>query len=118
MIDAVGLLDEERFPSGYCEENDYSQRAREAGFELAVADDAYVHHAKSRSFGPDGRAELARRNYETFLDKHGRGEIEAARLGDGGRSEPRAACAPRWPQRSAAPAGDRTAARRPATASR
>ncbi len=50
-------------------------RAR-AGFELAVADDAYVHHAKSRSFGPDGRADLARRNYEAFLEKHGRSEIE------------------------------------------
>jgi GT2 family glycosyltransferase/glycosyltransferase involved in cell wall biosynthesis len=75
VIDDVGLLDEECFPTGYCEENDYSQRAREAGFELAVADDAYVHHAKSRSFGPEGRAELAKRNYETFLEKHGRAEI-------------------------------------------
>lgn len=76
VIDAIGLLDEERFPTGYCEENDYSQRARDAGFELLVADDVYVHHAKSRSFGPDGRADLAKRNYETFLEKHGRNEIE------------------------------------------
>ncbi len=75
VIDAVGLLDEERFPTGYCEENDYSQRARAAGFELAVVDDVYVHHAKSRSFGGAGRADLARRNYQIFLQKHGRGEI-------------------------------------------
>jgi hypothetical protein len=75
VIDAVGLLDEERFPTGYCEENDYSQRARTAGFELAVVDDVYVHHAKSSSFGADGRAELAKRNYQTFLQKHGREEI-------------------------------------------
>jgi hypothetical protein len=74
-IEAVGLLDEERFPEGYCEENDYSQRVRQAGYELAVADDTYVHHAKSRSFGAEGRAELAKRNYELFLQKHGRGEI-------------------------------------------
>lgn len=76
VIEAVGLLDEERFATGYCEENDYSQRAREASFELAVADDVYVYHAKSRSFGADGRADLARRNYQIFLEKHGRGEIE------------------------------------------
>jgi len=75
VLDAVGLLDEERFPTGYCEENDYSQRARDAGFALAVVDDAYVHHAKSRSFG-DSRAELAERNYQGFLDKHGRPRIE------------------------------------------
>jgi GT2 family glycosyltransferase len=75
VLEAVGRFDEERFPAGYCEENDYSHRARLAGFELAVVDDAYVHHAKSRSYGPDGRAELARGNYELFLDKHGRAEI-------------------------------------------
>jgi GT2 family glycosyltransferase/glycosyltransferase involved in cell wall biosynthesis len=76
-LEALGPFDEERFATGYCEENDYSHRARQAGFELGVVDDVYVYHAKSRSFGPDGRAELARRNYESFLEKHGRGEIEA-----------------------------------------
>jgi GT2 family glycosyltransferase/glycosyltransferase involved in cell wall biosynthesis len=76
-IDALGPFDEERFATGYCEENDYSHRARQAGFELGVVDDAYVYHAKSRSFGADGRAELARRNYESFLEKHGREEISA-----------------------------------------
>jgi GT2 family glycosyltransferase/glycosyltransferase involved in cell wall biosynthesis len=75
VIDVVGSLDEERFAGGYCEENDYSHRARRAGFELGVLDDVYVYHAKSRSFGPEGRAELARRNYESFLEKHGREEI-------------------------------------------
>ena len=77
VIKTIGSFDEERFATGYCEENDYSQRTRQAGFELAVLDDVYIHHAKSRSFGPDGRAELARRNYERFLEKHGREEIEA-----------------------------------------
>ncbi|HEY2201334.1 MAG TPA: glycosyltransferase, partial [Solirubrobacteraceae bacterium] len=76
VIEAVGLFDEEHFATGYCEENDYSQRARAAGFELAVADDAYVYHAKSKSFGAGGRANLAKRNYQTFLEKHGRERIE------------------------------------------
>jgi GT2 family glycosyltransferase len=76
VLDALGPFDEERFATGYCEENDYSQRAREAGFELAVAGDTYVHHGKSRSFGVNARADLAKRNYEAFLEKHGRTEID------------------------------------------
>jgi GT2 family glycosyltransferase/glycosyltransferase involved in cell wall biosynthesis len=76
VLEAVGLLDEESFPDGYCEENDYSQRARDAGFELAVVDDAYVYHAKSRSFGTAGREELAKRNYQIFRSKHGPEQID------------------------------------------
>jgi GT2 family glycosyltransferase len=76
VLDAVGLLDEHSFPGGYCEENDYSQRARNAGFDLAVVDDAYVYHANSRSYG-ERRSELAPRNYQTFLDKHGPEKIRA-----------------------------------------
>lgn len=77
VVEAVGPFDEERFGSGYCEENDFSVRAQDAGFELAIADDAYVFHAKSRSYTPAGRERVARRNYERFLDKHGAGRVEA-----------------------------------------
>ena len=101
-IEAAGLLDEERFAEGYCEENDYSQRVRQAGYELAVADDTYVYHAKSRSFGAEGRAELAKRNYELFLEKHGRsavGELVAQMEADPGVGPVRAAVA----QRSSSP---------------
>jgi GT2 family glycosyltransferase len=76
VIDAIGYLDEERFAEGYCEENDFSHRAYRRGFALGVADDAYVYHAKSRSFGVEGRDELAKRHYQTFLEKHDRDEIE------------------------------------------
>ncbi len=76
VIDAVGYFDEKRFPDGYCEENDFSHRALEHGFALAVVDDAYVYHAKSRSFGAQSRNDLAKRNYQLFLDKHGREEID------------------------------------------
>jgi GT2 family glycosyltransferase len=76
VLDAVGEFDEENFASGYCEENDFSQRARDAGYALAVVDDAFVFHAKSRSFGVDGRRVLAKHNYQLFLEKHGREKIE------------------------------------------
>jgi hypothetical protein len=74
VISAIGYFDEDAFPTGYGEENDYSQRARIAGFELAVVDDAYVYHAKSKSYGSDAKP-TARRAYQTFLDKHGADRI-------------------------------------------
>ena len=77
VVDAIGYFDEEHFGSGYCEENDYCVRAADAGFQLAVVDDAYVFHAKSRSFTTEGRDRLAKHNYQAFLEKHGRERIQA-----------------------------------------
>ena len=77
VFEAIGYFDEESFASGYCEENDFSHRAAKAGFELAVADDCYVFHAKSRSYTPAARKPIAKRNYEIFLRKHGAEEIQA-----------------------------------------
>jgi O-antigen biosynthesis protein len=77
VFEAIGYFDEENFASGYCEENDFSYRAAQAGFELAVADDAYVFHAKSKSYTPEARKPIAKRNYEIFLRKHGAEEIQA-----------------------------------------
>jgi GT2 family glycosyltransferase/glycosyltransferase involved in cell wall biosynthesis len=96
VLERVGLLDGGRFAEGYCEENDYSLRARAAGFQLAVVDDAYVYHAKSASYGVEGRAELAQVHYERFLEKHGREEVQAlvaAQEGDGALALLRAAVA-------------------------
>jgi GT2 family glycosyltransferase len=76
VIDAVGEFDEEHFASGYAEESDYAQRTRAAGFELAVVDDAYVYHAKSRSYGTAGRNKVAKSAYERLLAKHGKDEID------------------------------------------
>lgn len=76
VFEAIGYFDEENFASGYCEENDFSYRAGQAGFELAVADDAYVFHAKSKSYTPEARKPIAKRNYEIFLRKHGPEKIQ------------------------------------------
>jgi GT2 family glycosyltransferase/glycosyltransferase involved in cell wall biosynthesis len=70
VIDAIGYMDEENFPVGYGEENDFCIRAADAGFALAVADDAYVFHAKSKSFGHERRAELSRNGSEALKAKH------------------------------------------------
>jgi len=70
VIDAIGFLDEESFPRGYGEENDYCVRAAGAGFALAIADDAYVYHAVSRSFGGAGRDALVARAHKVLREKY------------------------------------------------
>ena len=57
MIDEIGRFDEETFGAGYGEENDLCIRARKAGWRLLIADDTYVFHNESRSYGHDS-AEL------------------------------------------------------------
>jgi GT2 family glycosyltransferase/tetratricopeptide (TPR) repeat protein len=70
VIDTIGWLDEESFPYGYGEENDFSIRARKAGFKLAIADHAYVYHSKSKSFGHERRQELSKQGSVAFKAKH------------------------------------------------
>ena len=50
-IEALGGFDEERFPRGYGEENDFCMRARELGMTNLVAPQVLVKHARSQSFG-------------------------------------------------------------------
>lgn len=86
VIEAIGYFDEERFPEGYGEENDFCLRAADAGFALAIADQAYVYHAKSRSFTHARRRALGKSGRAKLLDKYGSERLAAdeARL----REEP------------------------------
>ena len=68
----LGGLDE-RFIPGYFEDFDYSLRARAAGFDLLIADNAFVYHEGGGTFGrmSDVKRQLATRNRTWFLEKHG-----------------------------------------------
>ena len=70
VLNAVGFMDEENFPVGYGEENDFCIRAADAGFALAIADDTYVFHAKSKSFGHSKRKELSEQGSAALKRKH------------------------------------------------
>jgi GT2 family glycosyltransferase/glycosyltransferase involved in cell wall biosynthesis len=59
MLERIGPLDP-AFGRGYGEENDLSMRARAAGFDIACADDVFVAHAGSASFGTETSALKAR----------------------------------------------------------
>lgn len=77
VIDTIGSFDEQNFPLGYGEENDFCVRARDAGFALVVADDVYVYHAKSKSYGVSRRDELAKAGAVALKRKHGAERIDA-----------------------------------------
>lgn len=49
-IDEIGALDEEAFPRGYGEENDFCMRARAHGWRHVIDDRTYVFHDRSKSF--------------------------------------------------------------------
>lgn len=77
LINCIGFLDEETFPRGYGEENDYCLRAADAGFEIAVADDAYVYHATSKSFGAKAREQLTSQAHHAIRAKYSEERLNA-----------------------------------------
>lgn len=70
VIDSIGYMDEINFPVGYGEENDYCIRVLDAGFKLVVADNVYVYHSKSKSFGHERRVELSKAGNDSVKKKH------------------------------------------------
>lgn len=76
VLNKVGFLDEGTFPTGYGEENDYCIRVAEAGFKLAICDDTYVFHAKSKSFGHEKRKQLSKIGSDALKAKHGKDLVD------------------------------------------
>lgn len=78
VFEEIGFLDEESFPSGYGEENDFCFRASDAGYGLCLATDTYVFHAKSKSFGHERRLKLSKQGNEAFHKKYNKHRIQNA----------------------------------------
>ncbi|MDD5298392.1 MAG: glycosyltransferase [Rhodocyclaceae bacterium] len=76
VIETIGYFDEENFPYGYGEENDFCLRARAAGFFLALADDTYVFHAQSRSYSHERRKKLSEAGGISLQRLHGQAIID------------------------------------------
>ena len=68
-INKVGLFDEATFGRGYGEENDFCQRAEQAGFRNVLCDNAYVVHHGGASFGPLG-LKPDEKSMQRLLAKH------------------------------------------------
>lgn len=72
VIEQIGGFDE-RYGTGFFEDDDFCVRARQAGFRLLLATDIFIHHFGSRTFNGlhlDGRAQL-QKNLEQFRQKWG-----------------------------------------------
>jgi GT2 family glycosyltransferase len=78
VIDKIGYFDEENFPDGYGEENDYCFRATDAGFACAIATHTYVYHAKSQSYTHERRRILGRQGSVSFRQKYPSHRIDNA----------------------------------------
>ncbi|WP_335949759.1 glycosyltransferase [Salipiger bermudensis] len=56
MVRDIGLFDEETFPRGYGEENDFCMRGLQAGWEHVLAENVLIYHERSKSFLGDKTA--------------------------------------------------------------
>jgi GT2 family glycosyltransferase len=70
VFERCGFFDEDAFPIGYGEETDLCLRATKEGFTLVVADDCFVFHRKSVSFGKKGRKPLSKAGSLELVNKH------------------------------------------------
>lgn len=68
-INSIGLFDEVTFGRGYGEENDFCQRAEQAGLRNVLCDDTYVIHHGGASFGPLG-LKPDEKSMQRLLAKH------------------------------------------------
>lgn len=78
VLQKIGYLDELNFPRGYGEENDFCLRAEDAGIRCVIADNLYVYHAKSRSFGHWRRWWYSRRGGRRLHQLYGAARLQEA----------------------------------------
>jgi GT2 family glycosyltransferase len=78
VFDKIGYLDEEHFPRGYGEENDFCFRAADAGFDLRIATHTFVFHAKSKSYPTEERIALMQESKQTLRALHSKERIISA----------------------------------------
>lgn len=69
---AVGPFDEDAFPRGFGEENDFCLRAADQGFGMVVATNTFVYHAKSKSYDLKVRHKLVEMAQQILYDRHGK----------------------------------------------
>ena len=81
VYEAIGGPDE-RFGLGFFDDDDLAIRARQAGFELAVAHDLFIHHFGGRTFAGNGidTERLLSENQQRFAAKWGEAALRGQRV--------------------------------------
>jgi len=72
VVDEIGMFNEESFGKGYCEENDWCQRAIKKGFKNVIAPNLFVYHKHGGSFPSEEKKRLIEENFKKLLKKHPR----------------------------------------------
>ncbi|MCR4318397.1 MAG: glycosyltransferase family 2 protein [Planctomycetes bacterium] len=84
LIDEIGLLDEQFGGCGSFEDDDFCIRAMEAGYELAIAREVFVHHFGHVTLDDPAnnlnKQESSRRNSKLFLEKWGQAIVDKYKL--------------------------------------
>ena len=72
-------FDEDAFPNGYGEENDFCLRAINAGYDCKICTSAFIYHKKSASYKNDKvRLELMKNGAKQLRRKHGHDRMTQA----------------------------------------
>lgn len=69
-IAEIGLFDQESFDRGYCEENDWCQRALKAGYKNVVVENLFVYHKHGGSFLGEEKRKLIDDHMRILRRKH------------------------------------------------
>ncbi|HEY2395794.1 MAG TPA: glycosyltransferase family 2 protein [Rudaea sp.] len=76
VIARIGIMDADAFPAGYGEENDFCQRAIDAGYRNVIAGSVLVRHERSASFGDARRATLGAQGMAVLRRRYPRYEAD------------------------------------------
>mmetsp|Transcript_35235 Transcript_35235/g.83566 ORF Transcript_35235/g.83566 Transcript_35235/m.83566 type:complete len:727 (-) Transcript_35235:207-2387(-) len=71
VLEVIGFMNEEEFPYGYGEENDFAIRCASAGFKVGLAPHVYVWHHKTKSYTSSQRQHLLKYSGELLKHKYG-----------------------------------------------
>lgn len=70
VIDTIGYFDAETFELGYGEENDFCNRAEQAGYYHVMCDDTYIYHSGTKSFVSKEKEKLIRQHDRILRDRY------------------------------------------------
>lgn len=76
VVDSIGYFDDNTFPKGYGEEDDFCIRSVDYGYSLNVVSNCYIYHHKSRSFNNNIKKNLKEHAIRALNKKHGRQKVE------------------------------------------
>ena len=79
LIDAIGVFDAKTFGRGYGEENDFCNRAQQAGYHHVMCDDTFVYHKGTASFDTEDKKKLLE-EHEAILNERYPSQMEQNHL--------------------------------------